>query len=283
MLCSKKSVCIVTLSSFSHVANSFDLELPIECDDEYWVAEDPENSFKQPPGLPSGISFFVWMIKLSNLGATALRRIVSCPRSCISEEPCLTVSQCAIDKFRYPARTDWNKSMSEKLDDATRDWIDSLPAHRKLFNYFPREQYLQVLQVRWDPNRKNQLHFTQSIALRIGYYTVQIITHQPFIGSSKSPSLSASCADICSGAARACVHLIDSTRERLGMSMRHFIVGPKYRVLKKPCSFSFQGVLFLSAVCLLKSIWQEQKDPDHSVEMKDVYTCMDILSSVKNR
>lgn len=55
---------------------SFDLDLPIECDDEYWEAEDPENSFKQPSGLPSYISYFVWMVKLDSIRAMVIRRIV---------------------------------------------------------------------------------------------------------------------------------------------------------------------------------------------------------------
>lgn len=64
-------------SIFSHEQYcSFDLDLPIECDDEYWVANEPEQAFKQPAGVPSRISYFNWMIKLSNIRAMVIRRIV---------------------------------------------------------------------------------------------------------------------------------------------------------------------------------------------------------------
>lgn len=55
----------------------FDLELPVECDDEYWVAEDSEDPFKQPAGQPSNISYFVAIIQLTNVLALVLRKIVS--------------------------------------------------------------------------------------------------------------------------------------------------------------------------------------------------------------
>ena len=57
---------------------SFDVELPLECDDEYWINEDPSLAFKQPPGKPSTISFFNCVIRLNQIHAFALRTIVSC-------------------------------------------------------------------------------------------------------------------------------------------------------------------------------------------------------------
>lgn len=57
-------------------AGSFDVELPVECDDEYWATEAPYDAFKQPNGVPSQVSYFIWMIKLSNIRARAIREIV---------------------------------------------------------------------------------------------------------------------------------------------------------------------------------------------------------------
>lgn len=37
----------------------FDLEYPLECDDEYWDHPDPSLNFKQPPDKPSALSCFV--------------------------------------------------------------------------------------------------------------------------------------------------------------------------------------------------------------------------------
>lgn len=56
---------------------SFDLEMPIECDDEYWVTSDPDMAFKQPAGKPSTVTFFNCLLRLNQILAFALRTIVS--------------------------------------------------------------------------------------------------------------------------------------------------------------------------------------------------------------
>ena len=57
--------------------DSFDLEFPAECDDEYWEHPDPSKAFRQPPGKPSTVSAFVLTLKLNRILAFALRTIVS--------------------------------------------------------------------------------------------------------------------------------------------------------------------------------------------------------------
>ena len=61
------------LSSFDV---SFDLDLPVECDDEFWESEDPDQAFKQPAGKPSTAAFYISYIKLTQVLAFALRTIV---------------------------------------------------------------------------------------------------------------------------------------------------------------------------------------------------------------
>ena len=56
---------------------SFDLELPLEVDDEYWIDEDPQLAFRQPPGKPSIVAAFNRFIKLSQMMAFTIRTIVS--------------------------------------------------------------------------------------------------------------------------------------------------------------------------------------------------------------
>lgn len=58
------------------IKRSFDLDLPIECDDEYWETDNPEDAFKQPPGHPSYVSYFVWLIQITRILSSALRKIV---------------------------------------------------------------------------------------------------------------------------------------------------------------------------------------------------------------
>jgi len=70
-LCSHRSL----LTSFI----SFDLDLPVDCDDEYWDHTDAEKGFKQPPNKPSSVTSFLFYIKLQKILAFSLRTIVSDP------------------------------------------------------------------------------------------------------------------------------------------------------------------------------------------------------------
>lgn len=79
VLCRRKSTLLLPDGPNFACADlfRFDLELPVECDDEYWLAEDSEDPFKQPAGQPSNISYFVAIIQLTNVLALVLRKIVS--------------------------------------------------------------------------------------------------------------------------------------------------------------------------------------------------------------
>jgi len=65
------------ISSSPHHLFSFNLELPIDCDDEYWPADDESEGFKQPPGKLSKLTMFILTIKLFHLQADMIRAIVS--------------------------------------------------------------------------------------------------------------------------------------------------------------------------------------------------------------
>jgi hypothetical protein len=58
-------------------AFSFDVDLPTDCDDEYWETDDPELAFKQPPGKPSKVAFFISLLRQQEILGFALRTIVS--------------------------------------------------------------------------------------------------------------------------------------------------------------------------------------------------------------
>ena len=66
-------------------STSFDLDLPVDCDDEYWDHPDPEQRFKQPPNKPSSVKSFILTIKLQQILAFSLRTIVSDPLGNASE------------------------------------------------------------------------------------------------------------------------------------------------------------------------------------------------------
>lgn len=53
---------------------SFDIDLPVECDDEFWEGEP---SFQQPKDRPSKLSFACHMLRLYQILGVVLRSIVS--------------------------------------------------------------------------------------------------------------------------------------------------------------------------------------------------------------
>lgn len=55
---------------------SFDLDLPLECDDEFWEPDDHGSAFKQPPDRPSTITYFNCFLRLQQILGSAMRTIV---------------------------------------------------------------------------------------------------------------------------------------------------------------------------------------------------------------
>jgi hypothetical protein len=71
-------------------------------------------------------------------------------------------------------------------------------------------------QVRWDPNREDQMHFEQSAVLYSAYYHLHIMIHRPFIPSPRKPALlSFPSLTICTNAARSCSHVIHAYGKRI--------------------------------------------------------------------
>ncbi|KAI0706989.1 fungal-specific transcription factor domain-containing protein [Earliella scabrosa] len=164
----------------------FDIDLPTECDDEYWTAADPEAAFKQPPGKPSKIAFFNCFVRLHQILAFAMRTIYSINKS------------KALLGF---VGQQWEQHIVAELDSALNKWIDSVPDH-----------------LRWDPTRENVLFLNQSANLYANYYQLQIAVHRPFIPSPRKPSpLSFPSLAICTNAARSCIHVLDVQYKRAGM------------------------------------------------------------------
>ncbi|PPQ77624.1 hypothetical protein CVT25_011235 [Psilocybe cyanescens] len=155
----------------------FDLDLPIDCDDEYWENEDPEKRFKQPPNKPSLVSAFIMYLKLHQILAFSLRTIYSINKSKI---------------LLGFVGQQWEQHIVAELDSALNKWVDSVPDH-----------------LRWDPNREDEKFFNQSVTLYAAYYHIQILIHRPFIPSPSKPSpLSFPSLAICTNAARSCTHVM---------------------------------------------------------------------------
>ncbi|KAJ3712064.1 fungal-specific transcription factor domain-containing protein [Lentinula raphanica] len=161
----------------------YDLDMPIECDDEYWEHPNPALAFKQPPGKASTVSAFNTFIRLNVLLSIALRTIYAINKSKI---------------LMGFGGDEWEQHIVAELDSALNQWVDTVPDH-----------------LRWDPNRENETFFSQSVMLYMHYYLVQILVHRPFIPSPKKPSpLSFPSLAICTNAARSASHIIDVQRKR---------------------------------------------------------------------
>ncbi|CAA7260660.1 unnamed protein product [Cyclocybe aegerita] len=152
----------------------FDLEMPIECDDEYW-----DTGFEQPEGKPSSISFFNNYIRLMDILEFAMRTIYSIKR------PGTALGNT-------PQRSE--QQLIAELDSAMNSWMDAVPNH-----------------LRWSPNRENPTFLKQSAALHATYYYLQIFIHRPFIPSPRNPApIAFPSLAICTNAARSCCHVLEA-------------------------------------------------------------------------
>lgn len=117
-------------------APSYDLDWPIECDDEYW--EDPSRPFVQPPGAgPSIIQHFTQFIKLCIILGNTHRTIVSPSHLQLALVKCAEygfgLGQYASKKpkiFMHAKDEDWQRRVIMQLDSELNKWQEALPAHR---------------------------------------------------------------------------------------------------------------------------------------------------------
>ncbi|KAF9049480.1 hypothetical protein BDZ89DRAFT_1154371 [Hymenopellis radicata] len=163
----------------------FDVDLPIDCDDEYWDHPNPKLNFKQPDGLPSSISFFIELLKLIRI-LLFIKQVIYPARRPLF----LTYEQT-----RLPER-----QILSKFETLLQEWDHGVPFH-----------------LRWDPSRQNDTVFQQSCFLHMTRSYVQIMIHRPYIPAPSTdkmmkplyPSLG-----ICLNAARSCVRVIEAQTKR---------------------------------------------------------------------
>ncbi|KAJ7680543.1 fungal-specific transcription factor domain-containing protein [Mycena polygramma] len=152
----------------------YDVELPLEVDDEYWDHPDPEQAFRQPAGKPSLLTYFICHIRLCEILGSTLRRLYASNKS---------------RALMGLTGSNWEQRAVAELDSAMNEFLGSLPDH-----------------LRWDPDRTG-VFFDQSAVLHAMYYNLQITIHRPYIhqpGDLAFPSLA-----ICTSAARSSIHVTD--------------------------------------------------------------------------
>lgn len=118
------------LISVLKLTSSFDLDLPLEVDDEYW---DTDKTFEQPSNILSRIAAFNHFIKLTQIMAFTVRTMVCvlCLRwNCIS----FFILKYAVNKSKTYCGiipTD-RESLVQQLSSALKEWLETLPEHCKL-------------------------------------------------------------------------------------------------------------------------------------------------------
>ncbi|KAF9058469.1 fungal-specific transcription factor domain-containing protein [Rhodocollybia butyracea] len=196
---------IVSLDTFASIflgrprvttADDFDVEFPLDCDQEYWDDTDPEKEYLlQPPHEPSKTSFWIHFIKLAEIAALAHRLIYPIKKS--EHWKRLGIQGAT-----------WNQKVVMELDSKLNAWVDTIPE-----------------QVKWDPNRTNSVLFEQSVILYTTYY-MQV--HKKFIPKPGQdsilhgfPSLA-----ISSNAARSCLHVAEAHKARQQILQAPFALPP---------------------------------------------------------
>ncbi|KAI0628214.1 fungal-specific transcription factor domain-containing protein [Trametes polyzona] len=162
----------------------YDVTLPIECDDEYWISDDPERAFKQPPDKPSKVTYWNCTIRLFRIIAYTSRTIFSLRKSRAQ---------------MVNGDQQWEDRVVAELDSELNRWMDTVPAH-----------------LRWNPNEPNELWLGQSASLCVGYHLVQMSVHRLFITSRRGSPHALASLIICTNAARSCVHVLEQLVQRIG-------------------------------------------------------------------
>ncbi|KIM40075.1 hypothetical protein M413DRAFT_73918 [Hebeloma cylindrosporum] len=176
----------------------FDLELPLEVDDDYWEAGDP---FKQPPDLPSLITAFNQFIKLTQIMAFTLRTLYALDKS-------------KIFRGMVPIERD---NIVKNLSVALADWLKNVPEH-----------------LRWSNNMTDQVYSSQSSTLFSTFYLTQMLVYRPLIPSAypappAEPTSPQDCSliqpafdpaiVICMEAAKSCANMVEF---QLHQGLRHY-------------------------------------------------------------
>ncbi|KAF5372065.1 hypothetical protein D9758_005023 [Tetrapyrgos nigripes] len=156
----------------------------VECDDEYWEAEDPEQAFKQPEGKPSLISYWNCYCRLMEVVGLAQSTIYSVRRPQLQKDSGLSSAQ-------------WYDKTVTELDSALKQWADSVPDH-----------------LRWETPHPNDIIFSQSAILYSLYCWVQIQIHRRFIPRPGQILTSLPSLAICTNSARSLVKVCETHNRR---------------------------------------------------------------------
>ncbi|KAJ3859348.1 fungal-specific transcription factor domain-containing protein [Lentinula novae-zelandiae] len=242
----------------------YDLDLPIECDEEFWEHPDPEQAFKQPLGQTSLSAYWRTFLKLIDILAFAQKNIYA-----VKKPPEVWGSS---DLWG----SSWDARVVSELDSALNQWVDNIPHH-----------------LRWDPHMQNLIFFEQSCALYCTYYFVQIHVHRPLTSIEQRQhysGMSYSSLGVCANAARSCLHVLDLHSKRQDFHSPQYLsaslsVTSEPRLIPTQMSNS-AVILFNSAIMILLNLWSGKRlglATDMKREMEDVQLSVRILKGYEKR
>ncbi|KAH7108552.1 hypothetical protein BKA62DRAFT_682594 [Auriculariales sp. MPI-PUGE-AT-0066] len=173
---------------------SFDLELPLDVDDARWDLSAPGHPLCGPSISEDGTcSFFVWHIRLVLILGVSVETLYSNNRSRL---------------LMGFVGADWEQRITTHFDKLLHDWVTNVPSY-----------------LRWDPDATDLRRFIESSLLNAKYYSLRIMTHNPFIRTTardftrKSHTTTAgldpqSSLEICTQAALECSDIMMVVVER---------------------------------------------------------------------
>ncbi|KAL0068063.1 Gypsy retrotransposon integrase-like protein 1 [Marasmius tenuissimus] len=257
----------------------FDLPLPLECDDEYWIWKMQGEAnhgnvgleFKQPEDKPSKMSYWVTLLKLLDIMGFAHKTLYAVRKNEMWTRSGTTEAE-------------WNERIVSEIDGLLNTWIDNVPAHLK---WNPNRYHYPG----YDPNEPNPF-FNQSTVIYVTYYWAQIFVHKPFLsatlnpvspptattatpGEGQAPEWRFPSAAICTNAARSIISLAEIAYsrecERQGDECR-------------PPLSALINTVISSATILFVNVWRQCRPgvKDRSTsnvlrDLGDVHRCTEIL------
>ncbi|KAF8208752.1 fungal-specific transcription factor domain-containing protein [Mycena galopus ATCC 62051] len=174
----ERMVCLILGHPMCLHVENYNVEMPLEVDDEYW-----DRDFIQPPGKPSQLTYFVYHLRLCEIVGDATRRLYGSKKSKM------------LLGWDGPQ---WEQRTVADLDTAMDEFMNSVPPH-----------------LRWDARNPPQgTFFDQSATLHLTYNYARIAIHRPFIHKATLQLATASLS-ICTSAARAVLHIADAWLSKL--------------------------------------------------------------------
>ncbi|KAJ3763636.1 hypothetical protein EV360DRAFT_33135, partial [Lentinula raphanica] len=159
-------------------SDDYDVEFPIECDDDTW--EQPDGlAFKQPPGRLCQLTYSIQMLKLMSIIERVQQALVIV---------FFVRLNLALINSEAPKR---GQQFVLEIDKALNSWLEAIPAH-----------------LRWDPQCQDTILFHQSAMLYIVYFFLRMEIRRSALANSPTS------LEICVNAAHSCVLIMEAYVKR---------------------------------------------------------------------